>query len=163
MSLMTNLFTPLLTPRLMTFEIDWFSRILAGLAIDSSEQSKFPWNPWNLSFCHVLIHEKTPFLLKEGSRYYQIWIGRELSYSYLVKCTFFSYQKFVFFSFSWNKMWPNYKFAWNSCITQHKHMNYMKLVIPLHSLYWSIHTKDESKRGTAFAFIFGVNWPVQWM
>ena len=25
----------------------------------------------------------------------------------------------------------------------------------------SIHTKDESKRGTAFAFIFGVNWPVQ--
>ena len=36
-------------------------------------------------------------------------------------------------------------------------MNSMKLVIPLHSLYWSIHTKDESKRGTAFAFIFGVN------
>ena len=34
----------------------------------------------------------------------------------------------------------------------------MKLVIPLHSLYWSIHTKDESKCGTAFAFIFGVNW-----
>ena len=26
------------------------------------------------------------------------------------------------------------------------------------SLYWSIHTKDESKCGTAFAFIFGVNW-----
>ena len=37
-------------------------------------------------------------------------------------------------------------------------MNSMKLVIPLPSLYWSIHTKDESKRGTAFAFIFGVNW-----
>ena len=37
------------------------------------------------------------------------------------------------------------------------HMNSLKLVIPLHSLYWSIHTKDESKRGTAFAFIFGVN------
>ena len=36
-------------------------------------------------------------------------------------------------------------------------MNSMKLVISLHSLYWSIHTKDESKRGTAFAFIFGVN------
>ena len=36
-------------------------------------------------------------------------------------------------------------------------MNSKKLVIPLHSLYWSIHTKDESKRGTAFAFIFGVN------
>ena len=36
-------------------------------------------------------------------------------------------------------------------------LNSMKLVIPLHSLYWSIHTKDESKRGTAFAFIFGVN------
>ena len=31
------------------------------------------------------------------------------------------------------------------------------------SLYWSIHTKDDSKRGSAFAFIFGVNWPVQWM
>ena len=27
----------------------------------------------------------------------------------------------------------------------------------------SIHTKDESKRDSAFAFIFGVNWPVQWM
>ena len=27
----------------------------------------------------------------------------------------------------------------------------------------SIHTKDESKRGTAFAFIFGVNWPGQLM
>ena len=27
----------------------------------------------------------------------------------------------------------------------------------------SIHTKDESKRASAFAFIFGVNWPVQWM
>ena len=26
------------------------------------------------------------------------------------------------------------------------------------SLSWSIHTKDESKRETAFAFIFGVNW-----
>ena len=36
-------------------------------------------------------------------------------------------------------------------------MNSMKHVIPLHSLYCSIHTKDESKRGTAFAFIFGVN------
>ena len=27
----------------------------------------------------------------------------------------------------------------------------------------SIHTEDESKRDSAFAFIFGVNWPVQWM
>ena len=38
------------------------------------------------------------------------------------------------------------------------HMNSMKLVVPLHSLYRSIHTKNESKCGTAFAFIFGVNW-----
>ena len=37
-------------------------------------------------------------------------------------------------------------------------LNSMKLVIPLHSLYWSIHTEDESKRGIEFAFIFGVNW-----
>ena len=36
-------------------------------------------------------------------------------------------------------------------------MNSMKLVIPFHSLYWSIHTKDESKHGTKFAFIFGMN------
>ena len=36
-------------------------------------------------------------------------------------------------------------------------MNSMKLVIPLHLLYWSIHTKDESKHGTVFAFISGVN------
>ena len=28
------------------------------------------------------------------------------------------------------------------------------IVLPV----WSIHTKDESKRGIAFAFIFGVNW-----
>ena len=35
-------------------------------------------------------------------------------------------------------------------------MNSMKVFIPL--LYWSIHTKDEGKHGTAFAFIFGVNW-----
>ena len=37
-------------------------------------------------------------------------------------------------------------------------MHSMKLVIPLYWKYWSIYTKDESKRGTAFAFIFGVNW-----
>ena len=30
------------------------------------------------------------------------------------------------------------------------------IIIPLHSLYWSIDTKDESKLGTAFTFIFGV-------
>ena len=46
-------------------------------------------------------------------------------------------------------------------------MNFMKLVIPLHEkdskrcrdtrTPESIHTKDESKRGSAFAFIFGVN------
>ena len=57
---------------------------------------------------------------------------------------------------------------------QHVVMNSMKLVIPLHIISGkkdskrcrdtttlatpeSIHTKDESKRGTAFAFIFGVN------
>ena len=40
-------------------------------------------------------------------------------------------------------------------------MDSMKLVITLHSLDWvNSHqrTKDESKRGTAFAFIFDVNW-----
>ena len=50
-------------------------------------------------------------------------------------------------------------------------MNSMKIVIPLHFISLkkdskrccdtttpeSIHTKDESKRGSAFAFIFGVN------
>ena len=50
-------------------------------------------------------------------------------------------------------------------------MKSMELVIPLHFISWkkyskrccdtttpeSIHTKDESKRGSAFAFIFGVN------
>ena len=36
-------------------------------------------------------------------------------------------------------------------------MNSMKLVIPLHLMYMSIHTKDESKRDSAFAYIFGVN------
>ena len=42
-------------------------------------------------------------------------------------------------------------------LTKTPSMISMKLVIPSHSLYWSIHTKDESKRGIAFAFIFGVN------
>ena len=37
-------------------------------------------------------------------------------------------------------------------------INFTKFVILLHSLHWSVHTKDASKRGTAFAFIFGVNW-----
>ena len=37
-------------------------------------------------------------------------------------------------------------------------MNSMKIVIQLHSLHWSIRTKDGSKCGTAFGFIFGVNW-----
>ena len=36
--------------------------------------------------------------------------------------------------------------------------NLIRAVKRLHSLYWSIHTKDESKRETAFASIFGVNW-----
>ena len=54
-------------------------------------------------------------------------------------------------------------FPWAPANTKKLHMvvlpdmNSMKLVIPLLLLYWSIHTKDESKRGTAFAFIFGVN------
>ena len=56
-------------------------------------------------------------------------------------------------------------------------MNSTKLVIRLHFISQkkrskrccdtttpeSIHTIDESKRGSAFAFIFGVNWPVQSM
>ena len=37
-------------------------------------------------------------------------------------------------------------------------MNSMKFVIPLHSLYGSIHPKDEGKQRTTFAFQFGVNW-----
>ena len=51
-------------------------------------------------------------------------------------------------------------YSYSACVTVFIfviYMNSMKLVIPLHSLYWSIHTKDESKRGTAFTFIFGVN------
>ena len=50
----------------------------------------------------------------------------------------------------------SFYFMWMSVSA--KIMNSTKLVIPLHSLYWSIHTKDESKRRIAFAFIFGVNW-----
>ena len=41
-------------------------------------------------------------------------------------------------------------------MSQHS-MNAMKLVIPLYSWYWSIHTKDESKCRTTFALIFGAN------
>ena len=46
---------------------------------------------------------------------------------------------------------------WRIAISADGYVNSMKLVILFHSMYWSIHTKDESKRGTAFAFIFGVN------
>ena len=52
---------------------------------------------------------------------------------------------------------PLMKSPLQNTATNHVILNSMKLVIPLHSLYWSIHTKDESKRRTAFAFIFGVN------
>ena len=69
-----------------------------------------------------------------GKRYFDVSID---SWTILLMCEF-TYFKFILF------------------IKMH-HMNSMKLVIPLHSLYWSIHTKDESKRGTTFAFIFGVN------
>ena len=57
------------------------------------------------------------------------------------------------------KIWspPAMFFQISHWISEMYTMNSMKLVIPLHSLYWSIHTKDESKRGTTFAFIFGVN------
>ena len=62
----------------------------------------------------------------------------------------------------WNQ-WESFKrllqiaFFRFACGEDTDSMNSMKLVNSLHSLYWSIHTKDESKRGTAFAFIFGVN------
>ena len=36
-------------------------------------------------------------------------------------------------------------------------LNMIRALSGSHSLSWSIHTKDESKRETAFAFIFGVN------
>ena len=49
--------------------------------------------------------------------------------------------------------------SWNTLnkLKSH-HLKSIKRVIPYHSLFWSIHTKNESKRGTAFAFIYGVNW-----
>ena len=62
---------------------------------------------------------------------------------------------------SWSVMRVDisYRMEWLLRITLiHTCMNSMKLVILFHSLYWPIHTKDESKRGIAFAFIFGVNW-----
>ena len=51
---------------------------------------------------------------------------------------------------TWTILW-----FWNNSMLI---INSIKLVIPLHLLYWSIHTKNESKCRTAFAFIFGVNW-----
>ena len=77
---------------------------------------------------------------------------------------------------------PTVSFGTTVCKVCGKHarnfsdgMNSMTLVIPFHFMKKdskrccdtttpdSILTKDESKRGSAFAFIFGVNWPVQWM
>ena len=92
-----------------------------------------------VQFHHVLINEKTYFLILAGSAFYLIYE---------------------------NKTWRNDKFhgihdlhLYTHCLQRRQwNMNSMKLVIPLHSLSWPIHTKDESKRGTAFAFIFGVNW-----
>ena len=78
-------------------------------------------------------------------------------------------------------------FCWLTILSTfyHPSMNSMKFVIPLHFISWkkdskwccdtttpeSIHTKDESKRGSAFAFIVGVKltstmnvtkWHVSW-
>ena len=66
--------------------------------------------------------------------------------SFAIVCSFGA----KFFQF----VFPNLNFLFQLCP---HYMDSMRLVIPLHSLYGSIHTKDESKRGTAFAFIFGVN------
>ena len=37
------------------------------------------------------------------------------------------------------------------------HKSFIPWNLSFHSLYWSIHTKDESKSWTMFAFIFGLN------
>ena len=54
------------------------------------------------------------------------------------------------------EIYDNYPAIKIVCMAR-RYKNSMKLVIPLHSLYWSIHTKDESKCGTAFASTFGMN------
>ena len=48
------------------------------------------WIPWNLSFRHILFHEKSHFMILTGSAFYQIWLGWFPlcpPYSYLAKCT----------------------------------------------------------------------------
>ena len=65
----------------------------------------------------------------------------------------------------------NFMQKWQSMHLSRRSMNSVKIIIPLHfnslkkdskrccdtTTPESIHTKDESKRGSAFAFIFGVN------
>ena len=57
----------------------------------------------------------------------------------------------------WMTQLQNHHLVWSSSKTKgnkkflvisqtEQYMNSMKLVIPLHSLYWSIHSKDESNR-----------------
>ena len=42
-------------------------------------------------------------------------------------------------------------------------MNSMKVVIPWHKLYWSIHTENESKRGTTFCFHLWCEWTLAFL
>ena len=78
---------------------------------------------------------------------------------------------FIAFSKHFNVCLPHDKLADESTDESIDVMSSMKLVIPLHFISWKkdskrcfhatapvlIHTKDESKRGSAFTFIFGVN------
>ena len=71
------------------------NQVMNDLAHD---QNHLTWIPWNLSFRHILFHEKkTHFPIWSGSAFYQIWLGRQPPKSYLVKCTSCWYQKMRFF------------------------------------------------------------------
>ena len=59
-----------------------FSQCLLHVPQVSAPYTEMTWNPWNLSFRHVLFHEKTHFLILAGGAIYQIWYGRSTDCTY---------------------------------------------------------------------------------
>ena len=122
----------------------------AWLDVKSSMfQTAWNWQEFGVEFQNIIIacyegNYHIDFLKSNSTMYLMQAIGLGVKYLGKVNTIIFL-------------LWPTYISVGTGETLAHI-MNSMKLVIPLQSLYWSIHTKDESKRGTAFAFIFGVNW-----
>ena len=68
-----------------------------------SNLDSLSWNPWNLSFCQILFHELTHFLILTGSACTKYGRLRFPPLSYLVKCKWTIPAKIRKCVNSWNK------------------------------------------------------------